>query len=874
MSNIKKDNVEPENKVIKQQEEINSGNGYNSTEDIELHKIKRKEYHKNKLLKNNSEDQLSELSCENKESENKEIEFKKKKQNYVDEIQKNNELENDVEEPHDKNNEVLSDDIINYSNDTKKVLSHHNSIPSGMRYNEARSGQLDDADLTDAMLFLNKIKEDYTDNIHVYDQFLETMRDFKFGKIESGEVCKRIRLLFKDNLHLINLFEEYLPQHLKLNANKSGYSSQINHIPPHQNMHRQMPLGTMYHSNLNSNHIQMLRNPSYYRQRPMSVLMNNYPGSISSQRPVFRGYQSIPYELYRPMNPNSINPQNVMSPKLNNNIHVMNDNIAKKDRQQIFIDKLKKKYSPTSTIYNNIIDAMLNQNVDTDSLFKYIKMVLKDDSELIDEFKMCYNFECKKNEKLPKEVKEKIILDKIKTDMEEKGLLNYFISILNYYNQNLINEQKLFYLLENLIKKKEYIQELKSLLKYCEHNKKVKSQIEQFETIGSYIKNKSKNVELNQHSLLINTKYSCVSTHVSEDDVFIFRQKNISEEYLIKLGDDRSEFDVQIQRLKYFLCKMMKLYALLPEDPKEIDINDIEMSSSILKEVLKTIYGTEFNVILEKILIKGKIAIPQVIKRTCIVYKEFLAKQRENRFNWRIAIESHYYKAYDIDGIEFKNNERNSMNNKNLKDISKNKFEINVDNIELIDLLYSLVKIFVDKQHNSNNRITLEQKNNFIDNIFNNIRSSSCTYSINLEYYTLYYYILTLYARYQEVFQLNIPIDDPSPIAIKLGLAEKKEFDTFKHAIITLSTELVAKQIDSDTFEEKIRIYTKSLGYKLYNLKKIFLKIDKLIASIVEKIVDNNEQNMDLYYINKEHQTILLKSNKGIDGYEDIGSIS
>ena len=52
MSNIKKNNVEPENKVIKQQEEINSGNGYNSTEDIELHKIKRKEYHKNKLLKN------------------------------------------------------------------------------------------------------------------------------------------------------------------------------------------------------------------------------------------------------------------------------------------------------------------------------------------------------------------------------------------------------------------------------------------------------------------------------------------------------------------------------------------------------------------------------------------------------------------------------------------------------------------------------------------------------------------------------------------------------------------------------------------------------------------------------------------------------
>ncbi|EQB61422.1 histone deacetylase sin3 component [Vairimorpha apis BRL 01] len=73
----------------------------------------------------------------------------------------------------------------------------------------------EDAEVCDAMNFLNRIKNEFSEDLVTYDNFLETMRDYKFGKIDADEVCKAVVLLFKDKSHLIDLFNEYLPNHLK-----------------------------------------------------------------------------------------------------------------------------------------------------------------------------------------------------------------------------------------------------------------------------------------------------------------------------------------------------------------------------------------------------------------------------------------------------------------------------------------------------------------------------------------------------------------------------------------------------------------------------------------------------------------------------------
>ncbi|EOB14234.1 transcriptional regulator-like protein [Nosema bombycis CQ1] len=70
----------------------------------------------------------------------------------------------------------------------------HISIPKPQEYVDSnlggqqqsmtmsKSAVPEDAEVSDAMVFLNKIKEEYSNEMLIYDNFLETMRDFKFGK--------------------------------------------------------------------------------------------------------------------------------------------------------------------------------------------------------------------------------------------------------------------------------------------------------------------------------------------------------------------------------------------------------------------------------------------------------------------------------------------------------------------------------------------------------------------------------------------------------------------------------------------------------------------------------------------------------------------
>ncbi|ORD95165.1 transcriptional regulator_like prt [Enterospora canceri] len=699
------------------------------------------------------------------------------------------------------------------------------SGPGAMRYGETRNSP-DDADLTDAMVFLNRIKEDYAHDVGVYDQFLETMRDFKFGKVDSTDVCKRIKILFKDNAHLIRSFEEYLPHHLKMSGK-----------PPVVAAPRQMPPPGAFHAPA----AEAFYRPPYAQPRPFPI----------QPRPP-RPYQPIP------AHPMALPQKGAYFP---------GEQPYKKDRQRAFIEKLKKKYSPNNTIYSNIIDAMLNQHIDVDSLLRYVRTLLKDDHELFEEFKACCDPEHRQIDKLPRGTREKLVLDKIRHIMNEKGLTPYFAMALNFYNQALISGEKLFFLIGQLIDNDEYVAELKNFLKWAPERRKTAP--EQPGLVGSYAPRASPEKKHTAMGRVLNDKFYSVNTHVSEDDVYVFRQKNASEEFLVRIGDDRSEFDVQIQRLKFFICRLMKLHALLPEAGREIEIGDVDMSPGILKDVLRMIYGDEATGMLEKMLQGGKNVIPRIIRRCCVVYKEFLTRQRENRLNWRISIEAHYFKAYDFAGIEYRNDERGNLNMKHLKRISRDQFDVRVGSRDSVRFVHGLVEKFVLSNYNPSKRVTVEQKTEFFENVLTNILAKTFEYSVSLEYYALYFYILTLYTRFEEMRGLQVRLEAPSAVALRLGLVEPAAYDDPVKAVFDLSMRLASREIDSDAYEEQIRIYTKTRGYKLYNLKKFLGKIDKLAISIIEKSMDKNDEGMDLFHIQKENHVIMMKRGENATISED-----
>lgn len=727
-----------------------------------------------------------------------------------------------------------------------------------MRYPESRTSP-DDADLTDAMVFLNKIKEDCKGEGQVYDQFLETMRDFKFGKVVSNEVCKRVAALFTGKPHLKRMFEDYLPHHLKTSFCKTQMDNPGVNMPM-QNGYRPMP------------HFQ--QKPGPYAQMPENYQMQQppyphppvispvNPSGFMQPRPMQRPLHPIPNDRYR------------MMPSAQPNYANLNDKMSKKDKHQIFIEKLKKKYSPNNVIYNNIIDAMLSTHTDAEDLFKYVKSLLKDDPELFNDFKVCCDPDHKILENMPKAAREKIALEKIKHIMESKGVLGYFTMILNYYNQGLVPGKKLFYLLDIIIDNNEYMTELKSYLGYKEEKKSYRT-VQKETFVGSYAK-RSVSLPCNEnnlHNLLLNHKYVCLNTHISEDDEYVFRERNRPERNMASLGEDRFEFDVQIQRLKCFICRLLKLHVLLPEEPKALDVSDLDMSTGIVKDVLKMIYGDEHKTMLEKILENGKVAIPKIIKRCCIVYKEFLTKQKENRINWRAITEMYYFKACDIDGIEFRDNEKNNLNMRHIKELSKKGFTTKVLDKDLLKFLHTLLKKFMSTMYNQSKVVSIDQKLEFIKNVFANINSNAFEYSVNLDYYGLYYFILVVYERFKEIKEEKIEVEEPSKVALKLGLVEPNEFDDAYKALMEYSMQMVSKTMDESTFEENVRIYTKCKGYKLYNLKKFLAKIDKLSISIIEKAMENNDEGMDLYIIQKNSSTFNLKRNDGVSVSEDIGEI-
>ncbi|KAL6122675.1 transcriptional regulator like prt [Nucleospora cyclopteri] len=737
-----------------------------------------------------------------------------------------------------------------------RLVSIHGIKPPMHMNHEQKLATAEDADLTDAMVFLNRIKEDFAENLHIYDSFLETMRDFKFGKIEANEVCKAIRILFKDKTHLIKAFDEYLPHHLKQQIHHGP--KEISQRPVMSHPPMQQPVKADQRIPMHADHGM----PQYRPIPPNYIPPNQHPFPFpvypSAQRPIQNPRMPMMnQERFRTA-------PHVSAMKVENSeLHLM------RERQSQFISKLKKKYPPNSIIYSNIIEAMVNQHIDTSQLCSFVKKQLKDDLELFEDFQQLCNPEHKVRPRVSKETKESIILEKISLFMEEKGLTEVFNALLNFYNQNFIKGHKLFFLLENLMENKEYIQELKNYLRYTDFpSYKTHSALLKCERIGSYVVLKERIRDSNCPEFskeILNNRYLSLSTHTSEDDVYIFRNKNSSEEYLVRLGDDRSEFDVQMQKLKFLICQLEKLYAILPEESKEIEICDIEMSPAVLKDVFKQIYGEESANVLDKILSDGKNAIPRVIQRCYTIYKEFSRKQRENRLNWRVATENHYYKSYDLDGIEYKAAEIKQMKIKVVRKQSSTPISIPVKNNELIGFIQNLYNLYIQANYNTSKKISVQQKADFFKNVVENITSESFDYSVYIEYYVMYLYILRLYERFEEISCMELPVVHPNQMALKLGLVEENEYGDVHDAIKDLSMKVVSKEIEVDTFEEKIRILTKCKGYKLYNLKKIISKIDKLACTILEKELNGSENEVDQFHIEKHGGIITLSRMSGLE---------
>lgn len=84
-----------------------------------------------------------------------------------------------------------------------------NSQPQGQQ--QMGQGQGQQPILNDALSYLDQVKVQFADHPDVYNRFLDIMKDFKSGAIDTPGVIGRVSQLFAGNPELIQGFNTFLP---------------------------------------------------------------------------------------------------------------------------------------------------------------------------------------------------------------------------------------------------------------------------------------------------------------------------------------------------------------------------------------------------------------------------------------------------------------------------------------------------------------------------------------------------------------------------------------------------------------------------------------------------------------------------------------
>lgn len=436
--------------------------------------------------------------------------------------------------------------------------------------------------------------------------------------------------------------------------------------------------------------------------------------------------------------------------------------------------------------------------------------------------------------KLNVEEKEEPItpFDVIKQKLKNFGVYKEFMKCINSYNQNLISKNDLIFLVRQLIKEEKLISEF---IKYLSPNKIFEKEKKNYlATVGSYriIKNGPSDSIINDY---------CVGcpTHNREDENYVFLKRNIYEENLFRIEDERFEIDLLILRFELFIISLEKI---LLTDYEEIGISQLEISSGIVQSILELVYKENYSEILEGILSKPKQTIPIVLGRLYKVNEKIKKEKVEKEKTWEEVTKMNYYKALDNIYFDFKSSDKKNLMYKHMSVNYVDKEICLKDLNKVEEKIKYFIRIFFDGK---------EEIIKLIDNLFNILNENNISFCINNLYFSVFCYLIILYERIFEVYSWNLEELNFSKLSRGLGLIDRMDIKDRKTEIFNTIEYFLEKKIDSSTFEEEIRVLSKNNGYKLFNIDKIMNKLenkcmlilnDKESCLLLEEILNNKSE--------------------------------
>lgn len=673
----------------------------------------------------------------------------------------------------------------------------------------------EDADLSDAMVYLNRIKEEYANDMMTYDNFLETMRDFKFGKIDAEEVCRAVGVLFKDKPHLIETFNNYLPSHLKLyeEMGPDGRGFDRGRLGASSPQRRGPYMGGG-----------RLAPPPGLVGAPAGMHQQVHGGMALAANPhrgIHQGYRNQPLVMHSPARggPGGQGDKQIGDARKLEEFEKM-----KARQAQDFIQRVKKRYAHNPGVYRSFVELLQSQQVKS-GLFE--KMKAEVNSLLWESPDLCEDFE-RNFVPVRRQAwgEEKGVLQRIKEVLKSKNVLGDFLKCINYFNQKFISEQDLVWLVSPLLGNEELVKGFKMFINYKEPPKEVPKDVEKYRKEGSYRILPEEMRKGKQDAIARETlNFACIScpTFESEDSNYVFLKRNVHEEALFRIEDERSEADMCLERVQYLINALE--HVLETSGDGEISMRDIRMSPGIMKEVLKSIYDKTAPEILEGILMRPQIAIPIVIKRLYMVNKKLRAGMRERRKIWKEVVERNCHKALDVMGPSHKASEKSIFTMRNVAEMGESGIRLCVDDLEVMGDVMSLCEVYVECGQGESRRGAVPGVWPVVKSVFEKLGMDEFVMVSDFPLLCIFRFIALVYERLVEVkkmYPVESSADTPSE--------SRSKYIEVRDTCL----EFMRKNIDGYTFEDRIRELTECRGFKLYNMKKMVSKIEKQAVSLME----------------------------------------
>eukprot|EP01080_Neovahlkampfia_damariscottae_P009115 gene9115-1205_t len=501
--------------------------------------------------------------------------------------------------------------------------------------NQRRPPPLKKLRVEDALAYLDQVKTKYKDNLKVYQNFLDVMRDFKDNKIDTPGVIIKVMELFKGDNNLILGFNAFLPPGCKIElpeteeapikkkviekndpsaAQKMDFDQAIQYVTK---------IKSRFENNL-EDYRTFLKILTSYQQN--QITLKKVYEQVSE---LFKSHPDLLAEFLQFL------PVNMRDPPVS----------QKKEKKRV-----GPKPAPTTGGTKRTSARRQEENKKNNSDMNTLSLETHATAQLF---------------------------ESIKKQLNNDETYQEFLKCVNLFSNGVIGKQELIRLANDIIG--QFTDSFKSFKKLVstsssafedKFEKSKESNFKQSSRFGPSYRSLPdgfpRSICSERDDLcnsVLNDEYVSFVAGTEEEGGESYR-KTATEEIIFQCEDDRSELDIVIEQnistIQFLTPVCEKIEAEQPFNFKLEDLREIHRAS------IARIYGDKGHEILEGLRKNPQVAIPIILRRLNQKDQEWSRARKELNKFWREVYEKNHKKSFETRSIELKNQEKKFLNPKNL----------------------------------------------------------------------------------------------------------------------------------------------------------------------------------------------------------------